>query len=306
MSQYADSIDSTFREDPNSSWFKVYNYIKPDSTVLDVGCSGGSFGRVLIEKKHCTVDGIELDKADAAKAAQAYRKVYTNNLETEGDGFLANKKYDIIYFGDVLEHLVHPAHVLALVKKHLTPTGAVAFSVPNMAHMSVRLMLLKGEFRYGEMGLLDKTHLHFYDKEEITRIVQKAGFEFADFDYVRRDIPRDVLTAELNSVGLKPSKDFLDNSKKVESSAYQFIGLIKPAKNIKKIKQLPRLSPAINEMEKHITYIKEVHDAQISAHKERIAELEKQVQALETELEHISNPLRRIKDKLNSRLKSDR
>lgn len=288
MSHYTDSENSRFREDPNSPWFKVYNYVKDGSSVLDVGCSGGNFGKVLIDKKHCLVDGIELDQGDAKRASGILRKVYTNNLETEGDEFLGNTKYDIICFGDVLEHLVDPVNVLKLMKKHLTSDGGVAYSIPNMAYMSVRLMLLRGEFRYGEMGLLDKTHLHFYDEEEVRRIVQEAGYEFVKFDFVKRDIPRDVLSAELEKIGLRPDKKFLDSSKDIASSAYQFVGLIKPSSNQKDITKRPTLSPPINEMEKHIEHIKTVHSAQIDDHKNRIIELEQENDILKQKFEKLN------------------
>lgn len=306
MSQYADSIDSTFRDDPNSSWYKVFKYIKPSSSVLDFGCSSGNFGKALIQKKNCVVDGVELDKHDAQKAARVLSRVYTNNIEVEGDGFLGGNTYDTIYFGDVIEHLVHPVEVLKLMKSHLKNDGRIAFSVPNMAHMSVRLMLLKGEFRYGDMGLLDKTHLHFYDQDEIKRVVQEAGYEFEIFDYVKRDIPREVLAAELSRIGLAPSQSFLDKTKSVSSSAYQFVGIIRPSLKQAPIAKRPKLSPPINEMERHIDYINTVHKAQIDAHKLRIAELEEENRELRQRHQWVKKPIRYIRQRIGRLSTSDR
>lgn len=283
MSNYS---DSHFANDPNTPWYKVLSMIEAKSKVLDVGCSSGNFGKVLINKKQCIVDGIELDKNDAQKASNILRKVYTNNLEIEGNGFLEGKKYDVIYFGDVIEHLVNPVQTLNVLKRNLAKNGSIIYSIPNMAHMSVRLMLMRGEFEYGETGLLDKTHLHFYDKSEVERVIRDAGYQSIVFDYIKRDIPRDVLKAELDKIGLTASRTFLDNSKRVEASAYQFVGKIQPTDSAPKSKPLPKRSPAINEMEKHIAYVKTVHSAQINAHKERIHQLEVENQALQNQLSH--------------------
>jgi SAM-dependent methyltransferase len=50
-------------------------------------------------------------------------------------------------------------------------------SVPNVAHASIRLSLLKGEFNYTEMGLLDRTHLRFFTRETLADLFHSAGYE---------------------------------------------------------------------------------------------------------------------------------
>jgi len=292
MSNYS---SSALEKDSNTPWYKVLNSIPDRSTVLDFGCSSGNFGAELIKLKQCIVDGVEPYEPDAKIAAKKLRKVYTNNIEKEDKDFLESN-YDVIYFGDVIEHLVEPVTVLKRVKKHLNKNGVIMFSIPNMAHMSVRLSLLNGSYRHGDTGLLDKTHLHFYDREEITRVFAEAGFNITKLDYIKRDIPRDVLKAELKKIGLEAGKQFLDSSKSVEASAYQFVGTAKPSARPVKIKR-PSPSPPINEFEKHIEYVKTVHKAQIDAHKDRIMELE-------VENRHLKEDNRRLNEKIKLKVRS--
>ncbi len=284
MSNYS---SSKFKEDSNTPWYKVFNLIKDKQVVLDIGCSSGNFGKELIDQKHCTVDGVELNLDDARLAKKKLRKVFSFNIE-EGAPKELWGQYDVVCFGDVIEHLVNPVVALENTKQLLKKNGKVVFSIPNMAHMSVRLMLLGGNFEYGETGLLDKTHLHFYDEKEVYRVFNEASLNIDKIDYVRRDIPTDVLKRILATLGLKADKSFIENSKKVNASAYQFIGISSMSQK-SDIKQRPKLSPAINEMEQHIKYIKDVHAAQIKAHKKRINELESQVTRLSGELEGIKN-----------------
>src|SRR5476651_805519 len=71
MSNYS---DSNFANDSNTPWFKVLKLIPDKSKVLDIGCSSGNFGSVLIKEKKAIVDGLELDKGDAKTAGSRLRK----------------------------------------------------------------------------------------------------------------------------------------------------------------------------------------------------------------------------------------
>ncbi|MBZ5671576.1 MAG: hypothetical protein LAO04_17845, partial [Acidobacteriia bacterium] len=42
------------------------------------------------------------------------------------------------------------------------PGGTVIVSVPNVAHLWVRLSLLAGRFDYADRGILDRSHLRFF------------------------------------------------------------------------------------------------------------------------------------------------
>ena len=259
MSNYSNSI---FSEDPNTPWFKAVDLIPKYSTVLDVGCSSGNFGEVIIDRKNAIVDGIEINEKDALIAKTKLRNVYIANIETEDIHF--NKEiYDVIYFGDVIEHLVNPITTLKKVKLALKKDGVVIFSIPNMAHISVRLMLLAGKFEYGDTGLLDKTHIHYYDHLEIERVFNEAGYEIDYLDWVSRDIPKEVIELELKKAGLKGSKKFFDSTKDVNASAYQFIGRAIPSSKIIK-KDRNKISPPIDMYENHLKEVKKAYENNIN------------------------------------------
>lgn len=204
---------NSYVSDPNTPWFKIIQNIKPDSTILDVGCSGGNLGQAIKQGRAGTkVVGIEIDKDDAKRAEKLLDAVYVVNLEHEPvPDLLQEQRFDYVIFCDVIEHLVRPVETLKKVKKLLKPNGKVLFSIPNMAHMSVRLMVLAGHFEYGETGLLDKTHLHYYDQAEIYRIFAEAGYDIDVFDWISRDYPEELLESKLDNLGLKPTKKFFAN-----------------------------------------------------------------------------------------------
>lgn len=235
-----------FRHGSNNSWNKVYNYIKPNSKILDIGCSSGTIGKILIDNKDCVVDGIEVDKGDFEKARKKLRNVYQFNIEEDRIRKIS-EEYDYVYFGDVIEHLVDPINTLKKIKKLLKPKGEVVFSIPNMAHMSVRLMLLKGDFKYGETGLLDKTHMHFYTFGEIQRIFNEAGYEIKHLDPVIKSYDKKSAEEELSGAGLKPTREFFEIARKSEASIFQYVGSARPTSK-PKLWKLDSISPNIDQL----------------------------------------------------------
>jgi len=222
MSHYS---DSSYSDNPNSSWYKILHLIKPGTKVLDIGCSSGHFGEVLIKEKGCTVDGIELDSKDAKEARKRLRHVYELNIETDPLDEMTDH-YDYIYFGDVIEHLVDPSSALKRLEKLFKnkKQAKILFSLPNMSHASVRMMLLNGDFEYGKTGLLDNTHLHFYTLHELNRVFNRAGMEISHFDPVTKDYPKELLDKELKKIGLQNTDAFTDFINSTNASVYQLVG----------------------------------------------------------------------------------
>lgn len=65
--------------------------------------------------------------------------------------------FDVITLVDVLEHLKDPIALLHRLERLLAPQGRLLLSVPNVAHASVRLELLNGQFDYETTGILNTT-----------------------------------------------------------------------------------------------------------------------------------------------------
>jgi len=284
MSNYS---DSAFTKDENSSWFKVFKLIKPGSKVLDVGCSSGTFGKVLIDEKKCVVHGIEIDESDRREAGEKLQKVFPYNIETDKLDGLDNN-YDYIYFGDVIEHLVNPGPSLKRIAPYLKKDGRLLFSVPNMTHGLVRLMMLQGRFEYGETGLLDKTHLHFYDYDLLQSALNQGGFEVDVIDPVKKDIPVQVIKQELAKVGLKSTDAFVEYLRESHASYYQFVGSAKKVKEgaVSAPKPLEVSSPVDlfqTYLDNTVKYYEDTIAAQKAQNKD-MAEKYKQYEKLEQDL----------------------
>jgi SAM-dependent methyltransferase len=90
---------------------------------------------------------------------------------------LLKGQFDVIVYGDILEHLRNPMEVFTGFNRSLRAGGQVMVSVPNVAHVWVRLNLLAGRLPYADRGILDRTHLRFFTLSSFRRFLGDAGLE---------------------------------------------------------------------------------------------------------------------------------
>jgi 2-polyprenyl-3-methyl-5-hydroxy-6-metoxy-1,4-benzoquinol methylase len=141
------------------------------SPILDVGAAGGFLGQLLSDA-NLVVDAVEPSAAWAAQARRFYRHVFETTVESAE---LPERAYRAIVCADVLEHTVKPSAVLRQLRGAATDDAVFIVSLPNVAHLAVRLMLLAGRFPKMERGILDRTHLHFYTRATAEDLLRSAG-----------------------------------------------------------------------------------------------------------------------------------
>ena len=157
--------------------------------VLEMGCGAGHMSEAM-RAQQCRVVGMEINPDAAQKASAFCEKVISADLDyINFDDALGADRFDVVVAADVLEHVKDPESVLKAVTKFLSPGGFIVLSIPNVAHMSIRLNLLTGHFPYGASGLLDRTHLRFFTRESAQSLVEDAGFAIGYFEAIQNVPP---------------------------------------------------------------------------------------------------------------------
>lgn len=150
-------------------------------TVLDVGCNEGYLKTVVGKKKWYGID-FSMEALKKAKK-NGYKKVIHSDLNKLSK-LKSLQRFNIIVFGDVLEHLVDPSKTINyFVTRHLKKGRTVIVSLPNVAHLPIRISLLVGKFNYTQSGILDKTHLHFFTKKTAINFCEKSGLTVKKISY---------------------------------------------------------------------------------------------------------------------------
>jgi 2-polyprenyl-3-methyl-5-hydroxy-6-metoxy-1,4-benzoquinol methylase len=164
----------TLKVDPHSSHSVILRWLGEGRgrRLLDVGAADGLLSRELTARGW-RVTALEADPGQAAAAAGACEAVVVADLDHAVPALAGG--FDAIVYGDVLEHLRDPGGVLAALDRYLAPAGQVVISVPNVAHLWMRLSLAAGRFEYGERGILDRTHLRFFTRRSLAALLAGAG-----------------------------------------------------------------------------------------------------------------------------------
>lgn len=168
---YAFDIDP---DDERTSHGIVISLVGRDQRVLEVGCGSGYVSRHLVERGNHVV-GIDIDPDAVNAARQVIAEVHCCDLDIVDASSVVSGPFDVIVLADVLEHVRDPDRVLADLLGVLAPDGRVVLSIPNVAHVDVRLMLLLGEWRYQPLGLLDDSHLRWFTRRSIAELLRAAG-----------------------------------------------------------------------------------------------------------------------------------
>jgi 2-polyprenyl-3-methyl-5-hydroxy-6-metoxy-1,4-benzoquinol methylase len=187
------------KHDPLSSHQQIARTIKQlhRDPILDVGSAQGILGQNL-NGSGLIVDAIEPDPQCADAAQPFYRSVHRTKVEIDS---LAREHYRIIVCGDVLEHLADPIAALRRLRDAATKDATFIISVPNVAHLSIRLLLLAGSFPRMNAGILDKTHLQFFTRATARSMLSSAGLTVRKV--IATPVPVEQITSSriLNFIG---------------------------------------------------------------------------------------------------------
>ena len=163
--------------DSDSTATKVLRLVGKGKKVLELGCGPGHMSKVMAGELGCKVKAVEIDECAAKKARRYCQDVKVCNLdETDLKRLFPTDSFDVIVMADVLEHLREPEKTLIQAKGLLSPSGKVVISMPNVAHAGVLSALLCCSFPYGDIGLLDRTHLRFFTASGLVRLLKDAGY----------------------------------------------------------------------------------------------------------------------------------
>lgn len=216
---YSDELLSNILKDEASPLNRVINEVSEGSKILDVGAGGGLLGKLFqFSNKKIIIDGIEPSSYATSLISSEYRNFYNGYIQDYQEQII-EENYDYIVFADVIEHIDNPIEVFTDFFNKLDINTKVIISVPNIAFATTRLSLFYGKFDYVDSGILEVTHLRFYTKETLSKLLESFSFYIEKFYFLQRNI---YLT-EIDIHRFKASPFMINSVCKDElSHVYQF------------------------------------------------------------------------------------
>jgi 2-polyprenyl-3-methyl-5-hydroxy-6-metoxy-1,4-benzoquinol methylase len=158
-----------------SSHYYAARLVGTKQRVLEIGCGDGAFGAELIRAGNRVVG---VDRAPHVPPEASYAAIIEADLESGVRDALhkCGEEFDRIVIFDVLEHLRDPNRLLRELRTQLASRGKLIISVPNAVNVTVRLMVLFGKFSYSNRGILDWSHLRFFTRRTIRKLLEQNGY----------------------------------------------------------------------------------------------------------------------------------
>jgi len=173
-----------FKEGDGSSHAVILRMLaaQPPSRVLDLGCSGGLLAERMRAAGHYVVGVDSLELPGIGERTDEFHRLDLDDLGPAGTALLdtVGGDFDVVIAGDVIEHLSRPADILREIHDVLRPGGELLLSVPNFGHWYPRARVLTGTFGYDRRGILDDTHLRFFTRATLRRLVRASGFDIVE------------------------------------------------------------------------------------------------------------------------------
>jgi O-antigen biosynthesis protein len=155
-----------------------------DNSVLDIGCGSGKLGEQLLKQGRAReMVGVEIFPAAARAAAKIYSRIIEGDIEKTDLEY--SHYFDFVICGDILEHLTDPWMLLPRIRGWLKIGGSLVVSIPNARYFQVIWNLAaKGNWEYADAGILDKTHLRFFTKSTLLKMIREGGLTTTRCDMV--------------------------------------------------------------------------------------------------------------------------
>ncbi len=168
-----------------SSHTMVLDRVPRDSRVIDIGSGPGTFANELVRRG----TSVTVVDRDTSAAASFGIDVVQHDLDEPIRFAVAG--YSHVLMLDIVEHLKDPERFIEELRKQFTyDTMTVIVTVPNVAFVVQRLMLLLGQFNYGKRGILDRTHKRLFTFRSAEQLLEDAGFRIKEVVGVPAPFPK--------------------------------------------------------------------------------------------------------------------
>jgi SAM-dependent methyltransferase len=155
----------------------------PEATtksLFEIGCAYGFF--LSVAREHFkSVAGIDISRDAATYAAGTLKLPVTAGDFSE---YEFGAKPDVICLWDTIEHLQRPDLYLEKSARHLPPGGIIALTTGDIGSLVARW---RGH-RWRQIH--PPTHLHYFSKATLTRLLEKYGFRirYCGYDGMFRNV----------------------------------------------------------------------------------------------------------------------
>ncbi len=153
----------------------LLGHVSPGERVLDVGCGEGHFA-VPLADAGTRVVAIDVAEEPLRRARARRADLDLRLVEPEGPWPSEDSSFDVVWAGEVIEHILDTAAWLSEVRRVLRSGGSLLVSTP--AHDRLTLLRLAVSRRAFAAHFDPRSdHLRFYSRSTLAGLFADFGFE---------------------------------------------------------------------------------------------------------------------------------
>jgi 2-polyprenyl-3-methyl-5-hydroxy-6-metoxy-1,4-benzoquinol methylase len=172
-----------------STFYETVLPLVDGKTVLDVGSIGHSYsGRdgyktwnfAVLAKNASRIKGFDLLTADIQEAQRDGFDIDVGDAET----YIASEPYEVVFAGDLIEHLSNPGRFLTCCYQNLVPGGQLVLSTPNTYSFA---KLSRVILRRTNEPPVNPEHTFYFTPKTLEQLVTRHGFKMVTVKYCELD-----------------------------------------------------------------------------------------------------------------------
>jgi 2-polyprenyl-3-methyl-5-hydroxy-6-metoxy-1,4-benzoquinol methylase len=143
--------------------------------VLDVGCGEGQFAAELA-RAGASVVGIDVAEEPLRRARELHPELDVRLEDAEGPWELADGSFDVVWAGEVIEHVADTAAWLSEVRRVLRSGGRLLLSTPAHGRVAILALALSRRAFAAHFDPAGE-HLRFYSRATLTEQLEDFRFQ---------------------------------------------------------------------------------------------------------------------------------
>ena len=165
----------------------IVDWVKHNSTVLDLGCGVGELMTLLIEEKQVQAQGIEISQQSISECVAKGLSVFQQDIDT-GLSEYGSQVFDYVILSQTLQQVKKPDFVL---KEALRVGKQVIVSFPNFVYYPARFQI----FFKGKVPVTaslphewyQTPNLHFLSINDFKEYCNQSNFTIKNTAYLRKN-----------------------------------------------------------------------------------------------------------------------